>query len=628
MSIDNDDDILDILVNRSNFFDINKSDLSLIAEDFYLLIIDEDHNIIKANRKFIDDFKNSSDHDQKWSADIKHRSYAPTYFFAKNKDTDKQNLQKNDGRYIWVQWHNYPTEIGGQKYTVKFGFDITESEQAAQIILKINDHAKIGFWRVDLIEQSLYWSDEIYDIHGVKKSEYTPTVETAINFYHEDDIPIITERVEKCIETGEPFSVQLRIITSSSHTSYVESIGKPEFDNDNNIIAISGTFKDRTQTVLIEESHEQTRENLSNLKNISSHLRRTLDEHAIVSATDEFGKIQYANSKFCDISGYSTDELIGNTHNIVKSGRHDKAFYDELWHTIKSSQTWQGEICNLKKNGDNYWVSSTIVPFTNRKTGKPEQFISVHTDITQLKETQSKLDQLYVEALAASDAKTKFIANMSHELRTPLNHIIGFTEIVQSMNNDPALEENLDIIRNAGDELLSKVENVLKLVKSQSLEQEQNAQVDLIDLLVSDIIPFAENSAREKKQKIVTRLPGKLPHLACDKIDLQNALRQLIKNACQFSFNGDTIGIEVTTRKSKVDIIVFDNGPGMPYEITSSQLDPFNIGENVLTKANSGMGLGLPLAKSLCQKNDGKFCIETEAGQGTKIIMTFYKAVV
>lgn len=618
-------DIQDILINRRNFFEIINEELPLVSHDFYLLIIDEENNIIKANRKFINDFKVEDKPGKTWSSNITRKSYAPTYYFTENTSTNKQNLRKNDDRYVWVQWHNYPSEVNGKKCTFKFGFDITEAEKAAHSFLQINDHAKIGFWRVDLIDQSLFWSDEIYNIHGLSKNKYTPTLETAINHYHEDDVPVITQSVEKCIATGQPFNVRLRVNLPQGQVAYVESIGTPEYDDDNKIIAISGTIKDRTQSTLFEENHEKTRENLANLKSISSHLRRTLDEHAIISATDASGKIQYANTKFCDISGYSTDELIGKTHSIVKSDIHPPEFYQELWDTIRSGRTWQGEICNTKKNGDYYWVYSTIVPFISQKTGKPEQYISVRTDITRQKETQKKLDQLYFEALAASDAKTKFIANMSHELRTPLNHIIGFTEIVQGMNKNPDLEESLAIIRSAGDELLSKVENVLNLVESKSTEQDHNHQTDVIDLLSHDILPYMETLAKTKDQNTTNHIPASVKRIYCDTIDLQNSLRQLVKNACQFSQNKDTVGIEVTETDAKVHITVFDTGPGLPDEITSSKLDPFNIGETVLTKSSSGMGLGLPLAKSLCQKNGGFFNIETENGNGTRVKLSFFK---
>jgi PAS domain S-box-containing protein len=129
-------------------------------------------------------------------------------------------------------------------------------------------------------------------------------------------------------------------------------------------------------------------------------LRATLDQHAIVSVADHAGRITYVNDRFCRISGYTRDELIGGNHRIVKSGVHPQAFYDAMWSTIAMGRTWQGEICNRRKDGGIYWVASTIVPFLDDK-GVPEQYVSIRTDITELKRSQKTL-RLQARAMEAS----------------------------------------------------------------------------------------------------------------------------------------------------------------------------------------------------------------------------------
>ena len=113
-----------------------------------------------------------------------------------------------------------------------------------------------------------------------------------------------------------------------------------------------------------------------------------LDQHAIISAADLKGNITYVNNKFVEISGYSKAELNGQNHRIVKSEEHPSEFYKDLWRTLAAGQTWQGEIKNLKKNGDPYWVQATIVPRLN-ELGKPVEYISIRTDITDSKAAES-----------------------------------------------------------------------------------------------------------------------------------------------------------------------------------------------------------------------------------------------
>jgi len=120
--------------------------------------------------------------------------------------------------------------------------------------------------------------------------------------------------------------------------------------------------------------------------------KKALNEHAIVSITDIGGKIIYANEFFCELSGYTQEELIGQTHRLVKSDEHSPAFYKELWKTVSSGEPWSGEIKNRSKDGSFYWVSATIVPFKDGN-GEITKYVAIRTDITGLKEIQDQLEE-------------------------------------------------------------------------------------------------------------------------------------------------------------------------------------------------------------------------------------------
>ncbi len=117
-----------------------------------------------------------------------------------------------------------------------------------------------------------------------------------------------------------------------------------------------------------------------------------LNQHAIVSETDVKGNITYVNQKFCDISGYSRDELIGKNHRLIKSSEHGKAFYKNIWKTIASGHVWHGEIMNCTKDGSPYWLNETIVPFVDNN-GTPFKYTSIQTDITQQKANEALLEE-------------------------------------------------------------------------------------------------------------------------------------------------------------------------------------------------------------------------------------------
>ncbi len=175
---------------------------------------------------------------------------------------------------------------------------------------------------------------------------------------------------------------------------------------------------------------------------LASHMTKDLqdfkiaeDWHSIISIANVQGNIIEVNSKFSEISGYSKEELLGKNHRIVKSGYHPQAFYEEIWSDIASGKVWHGQIKNRRKDGSFYWVYATITPILD-EFGVPEKYISVRTDITQIKELETEHERVQDEILRLNASLEERVQQRTVELEEKNSLLAGQQEELQSQQEE------------------------------------------------------------------------------------------------------------------------------------------------------------------------------------------------
>jgi two-component system CheB/CheR fusion protein len=328
-------------------------------------------------------------------------------------------------------------------------------------------------------------------------------------------------------------------------------------------------------------------------------IRYALDQAAIVAMTDHRGIITYANDKFCQISQYSRDELLGQDHRIINSGYHPKAFMRDLWRTIAQGRVWRGEIRNRAKDGSTYWVDTTIVPFLDGR-GKPRQYLAIRSDITQQKAAEAQLREQ-----AALTHLGQLAAVVAHEVRNPL---AGLRASLQVLDRRVAEVRDRGVIA----AMIERIDNLNDKVNDLLLYARPKAPrlqpVDIGAAAHEAAVSAHAATGRVTPPIEVSGPPG--VRAFADPDMLRAALLNLTINACQAAGNS-VVDVRIMPEGRVCRIAVRDRGPGIPQEIRDRVFEPF------FTTRAGGTGLGLSIVKRLLELQDGTIALTDCPDGGT-----------
>ncbi|MBX3670624.1 MAG: PAS domain S-box protein [Rhodocyclaceae bacterium] len=362
--------------------------------------------------------------------------------------------------------------------------------------------------------------------------------------------------------------------------------------------------------------------------------------------TDARSVVLRINSAFANMSGFSTQDLVGKKTSVLSSGRHDEAFYAAMWKCIKAQGIWRGEIVNRRKDGklQTEWLTISAV---RDELGRVSHYVGIYADISERRRVEEELrehrdhlrelvDARTAELLTAKDtaeaanrAKSEFLSNMSHELRTPMHAILAFAQLgshKSSLDTSGAgkLRTYFANIEQAGRRLMGLLDDLLDLSKLEAGRMQLDIKFHPLRPLVQEVSAELAMLIDERKQTLTLTAEDDAAGAYFDRARTAQVLRNLLGNACKFAPKASSIEIRYgQIEAGMVYVSIKDVGPGIAPEDIERIFEKFEQG--TATKAfGKGSGLGLAICREIVLGQGGQIWAGNNPEGGAHFTFTLH----
>ncbi len=528
----------------------------------------------------------------------------------------------SNGTIRTVEVHSTP--IGEENNILHYSIihDITDRiqyEQALQDkrqrLADVLEATDTGTWEWNIQTGTVIYNKQAADIIGSTLEELSPgSIESWMSNVHPDDLPLIKILIKKHFSGEIPhYKSEMRIRHKNGHWIWIHNRGKiTRWTSEGKPLLMQGTHRDVTRR---KEAEDRL------------HILTRAIEQCPVSIviTNTQGDIEYVNPFFTRLTGFTSEEAIGQNPRILKSDQTKLDVFKELWSTILSGETWEGNLLNKSKDGRLFWEHSVISALRN--DGVITHFLAVKEDVT---EKFYISEQLLIEkdkAEAATLAKSSFLATMSHEIRTPMNGVIGMTGLLLDTALTDEQREYAEIVRKSGESLLSLINDILDFSKIEAGKLE----LEILDFdlctAIEDTVDILALRASDKKLDLFCHIDADVPlYLKGDPGRLRQIIINLAGNSIKFTDHGEVvIRASLQSEQDQFATVLFeiqDTGIGIPAHRLSALFTPFTQVDGSTTRKYGGTGLGLAICKQLAELMDGEIGVTSEEGKGSTFWFT------
>ena len=543
----------------------------------------------------------------------------------------QHRLRMPDGRIKWVEERCESTfDVDGKpllsRGTVQ---DITELKRAEQslrdtkaLLAQAQSLAHLGNWSFDLDSGQAAWSLEEYRLLGYEPDAVEAGRDSFVRAIHPDDRSAVLDAMRRAMGPGGGGEYRLvhRVVVPAGER-FVEQRGFTTFDAQGRALRMFGTTMDVTERTLHEAELERHRRQLEVLVQARTGEleRQSLRNELILGtaidgfySTDSSGRMLDVNAAYCDMLGYTREELLALSLGDVEA---DESPQETAAHIEAFMARGHDRFDTHHRRKDGSLVAVEISA-NQVEIGGERFFMAFVRDITERVRAEQSLRAARDEAERANRAKSNFLSGMSHELRTPMNAILGFSQLLQMEPLPPRQLDAVDEIHRAGQHLLALIDDLLDLTR---IEAGKLAVVAVpVDLgeVIDEALRIVQPMLATRRLELLNRATAGVG-VTADPIRLRQVLVNLLSNAAKYNREGGRISVDVAAAGiGHLRISVSDTGVGIPPEGIDRLFKTFErLGAE--RSGVEGSGIGLALSKQLAEMMGGRLGVESRIGEGS-----------
>jgi len=562
----------------------------------------------------VPEISSSGENLEKFIADL---CAAPHKFLS----NENENIKKN-GERVWIAWANKAVlnKTGEVEAILCVGNNITETKQAEKqlqrnetLLNTTQKLARIGGWEIDLKNNQIFWTDEVYRIHDLQPNKFMSIDEAfkvSLGCYDSEDRPVIMDAFRKCVEKGQPYDLEFPFTTIKGRRKWIRAISNPLKEGDR-IIKVVGYFSDITEQKQVAQA---LKEREYGFQKLFDNMTNAVVVYEAIDHGQNF-IFKDLNSAALKIEKVKKEELIGRQISEIFPGVKDFGLFDVLKRVYETGKSgYLPEKVYTNERLGEVWRENWAYKLP---TG---EIVCIYNDVTERKKIQ--FETIRTARLASIG---ELSAGVAHEVNNPLNAIMNCAELLKDILSEQSLDTKW------ADSIIKESQRIAKIVRSllsYARPRDEEKKVFVVINILNEMFLLLKKLFDKNSVTLSVEISEHLSKVYVQPQKIQEVFMNIMINSLyamnqKFGSEYNKKFMEISMEEVELEnrryvrIVFTDNGIGIPTDSFDRICDPFYS----LKPAGDGTGLGLNICYNIMKEHDGRLLFESSDGHYTRVIV-------